>query len=84
MIRNRFRVLLAQKETRDERRYSYDDIAAVTGLSPTTLSAYANSKVSRFDESTLTALCDWLECSLSELIEYPPAMSQHEGLAMVG
>ena len=75
-IRNRFKILLAQKELRDERMYTYEDINKATGISPTTLSSYARGKVTRFDESTLVALCTWLECDLAELIEFPPAQSQ--------
>lgn len=85
-VRNRFRVLLAQKEMRDGRNYTYDDIAAATGLSKTTITAYVNGRVSRFDESTLIAVCTWLDCSLAELIEYPPVMSQQSipAIALAG
>ena len=75
-IRNRFKVLLAQKELRDGREYTYEDISQVTGLSTTTITSYAKGRVSRFDTSTLVALCDWFECNLSELIEYPPDKCQ--------
>jgi DNA-binding Xre family transcriptional regulator len=75
-VRNRFRVLLAQKEMRDGRDYTYEDIFAATGISPTTVSAYAKGRVTRFDTVTLVKLCDWLGCELSDLLEYPPVMSQ--------
>lgn len=78
-IRNRFNVLLAAKETKDGRSYSYEDIREATGISPTTLSSYKRGKVTRFDEVTLVALCKWLDCELSELIEYPPEKSQQDG-----
>ena len=76
LIRNRFKILLAQKETRDGRKYTYDDIRAATKISPTTLSNYAQGTVTRFDEPTLVALCNFFECELAELIEYPPDQSQ--------
>ena len=76
LIRNRFKILLAQKETRDGRKYTYDDIRAATKISPTTLSNYAQGEVSRFDDKTLVALCNFFECELAELIEYPPDQSQ--------
>jgi putative transcriptional regulator len=81
-VRNRFKVLLAQKELRDGRTYSYEDISKETGLSPTTLTSYARGRVSRFDSSTLIALCDWLDCDLSDLIEYPPEASR-QGAAVL-
>lgn len=77
-VRNRFKILLAQKEARDERSYTYEEIYAVTGISPTTLTSYAQGRVARFDSSTLTKLCDWLECELSDLLVYPPVMSQQD------
>lgn len=77
-VRNRFKILLAQKETRDNRSYTYEDIQKATGISPTTLASYAKGRVSRFDEKTIIALCDWLECDLGDLIEYPPVQSQQD------
>lgn len=75
-IKNRFRILLAQKESRDGRRYTYDDIYQITGIGPGILSSYAKETVTRFDQKTLIKLCDFLECDLAELIEYPPVLSQ--------
>jgi len=80
-ITNRFRILLAQKELRDGRRYTYDDIYEATGIGPGTLSSYAKNTVTRFDEKTLVSLCNFLECELAELIEYPPAQSQQNSLS---
>lgn len=75
-IRNRFEILLAEKQLRDERQYTYEDIHAATGISPNTLTAYVKQRVTRFDNRTVTALCNWLDCDLSELLEYPPEKSQ--------
>lgn len=79
-IRNRFKILLAQKELVDGRSYTYDDIRKLTGISPTTLSNYAQGTVTRFDEPTLVALCKFFDCELAELIEYPPDQSQQNAL----
>lgn len=73
-IRNRFEILLAQKQVRDGRSYTYDDIYEASGISPNTLTSYTKQRVTRFDTKTVISLCDWLECDLSELLEYPPAM----------
>ncbi len=75
-IRNRFKILLAQKEARDDREYTYEDIQTATSISPTTLSSYAKGRVGRFDAVTLVKLCDWLECEIGDLLVYPPEMSQ--------
>ena len=87
LIRNRFKILLTQKETRDGRKYTYDDIREAKGISPTTLSNYARGTVTRFDEPTLVALCEFFECELAELIEYPPDQSQQNispAVAVIG
>ena len=70
IVRNRFKILLAEKEYRDGRDYSYRDIARLTGVSPNTIGAYKKGTVTRFDQPTIVALCNWLECDLSDLIEY--------------
>ena len=82
-IRNRFRILLAQKETRDGRSYTYEDIQSATGISPTTLASYAKGRVTRFDSKTLKTLCDFFDCELSELLEYPPVTRQQEAAALM-
>lgn len=81
-IRNRFKILLAQKEARDGVSYTYEDIQAATGISPNTLTSYAKGRVTRFDAVTLIKLCDWLECDLGDLLIYPPEMSQQGFHAM--
>lgn len=83
LIRNRFKILLAQKEAVEERKYTYEDIRQATGISPTTLSNYAQGTVTRFDEPTLVALCKFFGCELAELIEYPPDQSQQSTLSPV-
>lgn len=77
-VRNRFKILLAQKEVKDGRDYRYEDIYDAIGISPTTLSNYAKGTVKRFDEVTIIKLCDWLDCDLGDLLEYPPVMRQLE------
>lgn len=77
-IHNRFKVLLAQKELRDGRKYTYEDIYNLTGVAPKTIGKYVNNEVARFDSVTITALCDWLDCNLNDLLIYPipPEVSQ--------
>ena len=82
-IRNRFRILLAQKEVRDNRRYTYDDITDATGISRQTIASYATGSVSRYDGRTLKSFCDFFDCELSELLEYPPATRQQNATGLV-
>ncbi|MEH1907263.1 helix-turn-helix domain-containing protein [Nostoc sp.] len=45
-------------------------LAAATGLSPTTISKFYRNQLDRFDRNTVLALCQYLGCkSISELIE---------------
>jgi putative transcriptional regulator len=67
-IKNRLKVLLAEKELREGRKISYRVLAEETGLSLDTITAYMNQRVSRYDESTLLALCNYLGCEISDLI----------------
>lgn len=68
-IRNNFKFLKAKKEHELGRNVTYEEIQKVTGISPNTLSLYANAKVSMYSEETMLKLCDFFGCSLSELIE---------------
>lgn len=74
-IRNNFRVLKAQMETRLGRSITYEEMGSATGISPNTLSMYNQNKVSRYDENTVIRLCQYFDCSLDELLEYPPVLS---------
>ena len=72
-IRNRFNILLAEKEFRDGRQYTYDDIRDLTGLARGTLSFYAQNKIQRYDSQTVATLCRFFECELTDLLELSPA-----------
>jgi putative transcriptional regulator len=67
-IKNRVKVLLAEKELKEGRKISYRALAEETGLSLDTITAYMNQRVSRYDESTLLALCNYFGCGISDLI----------------
>lgn len=68
MIQNRFKILLAEKETREGRSWSYREIQSVTGITPRTLSEYSRNKTTRFDAGTLEALCQFFCCDPGDLI----------------
>lgn len=67
-IKNNFRILLAIKETRDGREYTYDDIYNETGISPRTLAGYKQNRVNRFDAATLLKVCEFLDCDIGDLL----------------
>jgi transcriptional regulator with XRE-family HTH domain len=65
-LKNRFAELLATHERKTNRKWTYDDIAAATGVSPTTLSAYAQNKVRRFDAVTVEPLMAFFGCDVAD------------------
>ena len=67
-IVNRFRVLVAEKEVRDNSSYKLGDVAKATGLSKNVMTGYSNGIVRRFDYPTLLSLCNWLECDIGDLL----------------
>ena len=67
-IENRFRELLEVKRRRDHRRWSYKDIFETTGITPATLSRFAQQKHEQYDSDTLTKLCGFLGCTVGELL----------------
>lgn len=68
VIQNRFKELLAQKERREGRRISYQEIKEVTGVDTSTLSRWATNQVAGADFNTLDKLCEYLECGVGELL----------------
>ncbi len=70
---SRFKILLAEKEARDRRNWSYIEIQALTGVGTHTLSGYAQNIVQRFDAVTLDALCKFVECQVGDLLTRVPA-----------
>ena len=82
-VRNRFKILLAQKEMTDGRNYTYEDIYQETGIAPNTLTSYAQGRVERFDGTVLARLCDFFDCEISDLLEYPPVTRQQDGIGLI-
>lgn len=68
MIRNKFKVLLAEKSLRENRAISFQTAAGESGIPKSVLSLYSAQKVKRFDAETLEKMCSYLECSISEFL----------------
>ena len=56
------RRLLADKEVRENRRYSQLDVAEGTGLSRQTIAPWLDGSVQAIRLDTLAAICRFLEC----------------------
>jgi putative transcriptional regulator len=72
MVYNRFKILLAQKETKENRRISYDEIRQATGIAASSLSAWATNSIDRYDRATIDKLCTYFGCTVGELIVHEP------------
>ena len=55
-----------------ERRWTQADLARRTGIRPNTICSYYNGFIRSMKLKHLKAICDALDCDLSELIEYTP------------
>ena len=70
-VYNRVEELLARrKREKPEIPTSYRDIGEKLGMSPTTVGAWMNNTIKRYDGEMLVLWCDFLNCELSELLVY--------------
>lgn len=53
-----------------ERKMSLNELAERVGISNVNLSKIKNNKVTAIRFSTLSAICEALECNVGELLEY--------------
>jgi len=67
-ISNRFRILLAQKATREKRNIALKEVGRETGIAWSTLNAWANNQVTRYDATVIKALCEYFSCQVGDLI----------------
>lgn len=67
-IENRLIELLAEKRRKDKRRWSYRDVYEKTGITPATLSRFAQQKHNLYDGDILAKLCTFLECNVGDLL----------------
>jgi putative transcriptional regulator len=69
-VYNQFKILLAQKEIRENRRIPYEEIKLKTGMALSTISAWSTNSIKRFDADTIAALCEYFGCDVGKLIVY--------------
>lgn len=75
MLRFRLKELIADKEFREGRRITLDEIAKATGIHRTTLSKIANQKGYNTTTDNLDKLCAFFGCRVEQLIEHIPGES---------
>ena len=68
VIKNRLKVLIAEKEIREHRRLPYHVIHEETGVAVSTITEYAKQRIRRFDASTIEAFCIFFDCQPGDII----------------
>lgn len=67
-IENRFAELLERKRRRDRRKWTYREIAKEIGISPATLTRFAQQRHNQYDSETLVKLCSFLDSAIDEFL----------------
>lgn len=73
MIRIKLRQLLDDKAFSERRRITMNEVAEATGISRPTLTRIVNVPGYNTNTDTISALCDFLNCTPCDLLEYLPA-----------
>jgi putative transcriptional regulator len=69
-IANRFRVLLAEKATKEQHSIAINDVQRETGIAWSTLNSWANNQVTRYDAAIISALCVYFNCQVGDLLVF--------------
>lgn len=67
-VRNRFLILLAEKEKREGRRIRNKEIAQVVGVNEHTVARWLKNEVQKVEFPLLEAFCDYFECEVGDLL----------------
>lgn len=70
MIRFRLKELIADKEFKEDRRVTLEEVSKETGIHRTTLSKIANQKGYVTNTDVLDRLCTYFEVNTNEVAEY--------------
>lgn len=66
------RIVITLEDYRVKHSISKYSIIKNCDVSATQLNSYCNNKVTRVDLPVLARICDYLECSISDLLRYEP------------
>lgn len=79
ILRSRLRQLVSDKENAEQRRIPQTEIAVATGLTEATVSKWMSFKAfTRIEASAAVALCQWVPCTLDQLLTAERLDSTHE------
>ncbi len=68
VIRSYFKVLLAEKELRERRTISLRKVVTETNVPNSTVLGLANNTIRRVPLDELAVLCEYLQCSVADLL----------------
>lgn len=66
-----------------ERRMSQADLARKTGIRPSTICDIYNEMCDRVNLEHLDRICEYLNCDISDLLEYRPNKIKKTGLNLI-
>lgn len=72
MIRIKLRQLLDDKAFSERRKITLNEVAETTGISRPTLNRVVNVPGYNTNTDTISALCDYLDCTPCDLLELVP------------
>lgn len=72
MLRYKLKELIAEREFRERRRVTVQEIAVATGITRNTLSKMLNQHASSVRSDNFDRLCAYFGCRIEQLIEYVP------------
>lgn len=70
VLRYKLRERLADKEFRERRRITIQELAQATGITRNTLSKMLNQHGASVRSDNLDRLCAYFECRIEEIVEY--------------
>ena len=74
-----FRRLLAEKEVRDNTRYSMTEVARETGMSRQSLYGWLNGNIRTVRLDTLVTICRFLACQPGDLLSLSVSNGERKG-----
>ena len=72
VLRFRLKELVVEREFREKRRITLDEVARETGISRNTLSRIANTFGYNTTTDNLDLLCEYFGCPIEKLVEHVP------------
>lgn len=72
MLRYKLKELIADKEFRERRRVTVQELAQATGITRNTLSKMLNQHGASVRSENFDRLCSYFDCRIEELVGYVP------------